>query len=755
MSDIKKLVNDLTFKGTSDELWFDPKNYETKESSNNYFHSPFYSGYVGDIDIPFKVRLPLSTVEKELKIDAILSSEVGYITIRPGRDINYNIKIDTGNKKIEYILTYYYTQAFSKKDPVALILKTNSVFDFVNLLNSINIKPANESFINDEFRKSFSRVESDDSKLDWLYENAYPSAIKDRGDEQLWTDLLRLSKFDGNKWFVDTGSAIMNIAQSFSNEKWIINKLKNNQETLMEVYNTISDYNTKFAFVTLISSFLQIEGDDLYKPTFLKGKKYKLSCVKSVDENKSFRIINEKNIGSGLAPSIGGGVSVPYDIYQPIEIADLNPCDLVIIKDADIKIDRKNPIKTSPGAAIMLYYMSDNENHEELVKMVRITLDVAAILAAVYSGGTSSLLIRFAEAGLAVTDIAMMDDGIRKFLSENGGEWFVENWDTIYLMTGLGFLSRIMIRGILTKGPALLESLKNVRNIPKNLYLFRKDLEKLIKELEAYEARQAARITVNEIEEIVIKVDKYGLWRKVLNLASSPEKYLEKIVQDLATKGLSARKTEEGLYEVLYNGKPLFKGKDYEVGNFLKQEHFKSFKAAEEFANRIALATFRKMVTNSANLRYKGIVYEVTKNGGILKWKFPDELSTFPNRADLSEYGVIEYNFKIPDKLLKKPYGGFGQKFLDESFEIYGNDIKGASASWNEYESYPGGSSLGYKQFWKAFNEFGDKNEALKTTTFYKTMNKKGISIIEESSVSIDDYDNSVSVIIYNKDFNK
>ncbi len=110
----------------------------------------------------------------------------------------------------------------------------------------------------------------------------------------------------------------------------------------------------------------------------------------------------------------------------------------------------------------------------------------------------------------------------------------------------------------------------------------------------------------------------------------------------------------------------------------------------------------------------------MTKKGSSIIWKFADELSTFPNRAELSEYGFISYNFKIPDKLLKKPYGGFGQQFLDESFEIFGEHINGANASWNENSNYPGGSSLGYKQFWKAYEALGNKNKALETTTFYK-----------------------------------
>lgn len=39
-----------------------------------------------------------------------------------------------------------------------------------------------------------------------------------------------------------------------------------------------------------------------------------------------------------------------------------------------------------------------------------------------------------------------------------------------------------------------------------------------------------------------------------------------------------------------------------------------------------------------------------------------DYLSKFSNKAELSEDGFIEYNFRIPDKLLNEPYKGLGQK---------------------------------------------------------------------------------------------
>jgi hypothetical protein len=50
---------------------------------------------------------------------------------------------------------------------------------------------------------------------------------------------------------------------------------------------------------------------------------------------------------------------------------------------------------------------------------------------------------------------------------------------------------------------------------------------------------------------------------------------------------------------------------------------------------------------------------------------------------------------------------------------------------------YLGGQSLGYKQFWEVYNKTQNESEALKATTFYKTMSKKGISKITKESVDI------------------
>lgn len=162
MINYKKLIEDLTYKGLTKEIWYDPQNYIQRTSNN----SPLYqkSGF-RERDIPFQIRVPLSNQYVTLSIYADFGTQAGYITIQPGKDISFEVNIDTSREQIEYKLTYYYKQNLTLKDDVALVLKTYTVFDFINLSKHINVKPANIDLINDKFRIAFSKVESDDAKI--------------------------------------------------------------------------------------------------------------------------------------------------------------------------------------------------------------------------------------------------------------------------------------------------------------------------------------------------------------------------------------------------------------------------------------------------------------------------------------------------------------------------------------------------------------------------------------------------------------
>ena len=106
-----------------------------------------------------------------------------------------------------------------------------------------------------------------------------------------------------------------------------------------------------------------------------------------------------------------------------------------------------------------------------------------------------------------------------------------------------------------------------------------------------------------------------------------------------------------------------------------------------------------------------------------------------------------ELSFDINTALLK-PQGytvtGLGQKWTDDAFEIWNDKITSVKTEWTTNPNYPGGESLGYKEFYNVYYETGDKIQAAKSTSFYETMSKKGFSNIED----VYEKQNSVIVIL-------
>lgn len=93
-----------------------------------------------------------------------------------------------------------------------------------------------------------------------------------------------------------------------------------------------------------------------------------------------------------------------------------------------------------------------------------------------------------------------------------------------------------------------------------------------------------------------------------------------------------------------------------------------------------------------------------------------------------------ELSFDINTSLFKQNgynVKGLGQKWVDDTFEIFGNKIKSVKADWTENIDYPGGESLGFKQFNSIYDDTFDEIEAVKATTFYKTMSIKGFTNIK------------------------
>lgn len=189
-----------------------------------------------------------------------------------------------------------------------------------------------------------------------------------------------------------------------------------------------------------------------------------------------------------------------------------------------------------------------------------------------------------------------------------------------------------------------------------------------------------------------------------------------------------------------------------QIEEFLKQsKNHEEIQEVLNFLKTTANDFVEEKLVKKIVRSHKGAKYEIAIFTKKIEWHFfdmEDFDKQFTQSMSIDKYGFVSFDFIIPKKFID---GGFkfGQKFVDETFEFFSPYIRGAKASWMEFPSYPGGSSLGFKEFWGAFGKKKNRILALKSTTFYKTMNKKGIKRVNDASVSFFQEYGDIDVIIY------
>ena len=130
-----------------------------------------------------------------------------------------------------------------------------------------------------------------------------------------------------------------------------------------------------------------------------------------------------------------------------------------------------------------------------------------------------------------------------------------------------------------------------------------------------------------------------------------------------------------------------------------------------------------RIVEKFKNFRYEKLIaqdeicFNVLNKTGIE--------SSWPNKSNLYRG---ELSFDLNTSLLKE--NGYdikvlGQKWTDDAFEIWEDSITSVKTVWTENTNYPGGESLGFKEFNNVYQDTFDMHEAVKATTFYRTMSKR------------------------------
>lgn len=134
---------------------------------------------------------------------------------------------------------------------------------------------------------------------------------------------------------------------------------------------------------------------------------------------------------------------------------------------------------------------------------------------------------------------------------------------------------------------------------------------------------------------------------------------------------------------------------------------------------------------------FLGLKYDVLIYSDRVVWKVYDNKFIWDNYSRLWN-GELYFDYNT--------FGikGLAQEWTTETFEIFKGRIKSIKAEWTTNPFYPNGEALGYKQFWNSYLETGDEYEAVKQTTFYKTMKGKGFSKIDKVYI----HESKITVIL-------
>lgn len=612
-----------------------------KGSEMQYTFAEYFSDtpqmYIMDgnnhIDISAKIALKNGTV----KVSQNLGND------KPFMEVFFD-----DEKRLTYALSFCY----SESRQVAIVLRTHSFKEYKNLLLYLGYGDvetdydASKFFIR-EFTNFLKDTKNTADNLYKVYADLPKSFIVHihLTTEKVVEHLKILTAVDDTGWFSwtrDTSSLFITVLAMFRDYDKVVDYFNENPKFVNEIYDNLDGYSdflgkpvsNRIHFASTLSKFIQQDQDAKTKITNLLtnyGNHYIESNILELNDtlNTVKGIVSfDWDFDYKDAIFLQQKRTVEKNKERPIIGQDGEPIDDIIVEetiDVEENVDPGyfyNPMSPvtyfdkegNPHlvTALFIKAIADEKEWAEVMHHIRIGGDILAIIAGFMTMGLTAefSVLAIADLTLASIDLGLMSDWLQKWLSQYPeGKWFVENWDLIYAFVGAGIMSVVVMEGILTHGPALLERLKNVKNIRENYLTFTQQLEKLIAELDAYKARTAT----NVIEEVVLVGEKNSLLKKLLKLVSSPQENLAFIVEDIAKKGLSVKKIAENEYEALYKGTVLKTGNDYEVGSFLRKYFWKSInqvaKEAVKDISKILYAQLGKLRTSAR---------EILKNEDIL-----------------------------------------------------------------------------------------------------------------------------------------
>lgn len=715
-----------------------------------YFNYEEYIGksttYVGSdgLTIPEDAEIPF----QNLRLSGKLSKYAGNVNTNP-RYIRVVVVIVRGRQEITYSLNFNYdgNDINTSDKQYAIILEAHSFVEFESLLNYLGFvileDGAVRKLIISKFNEAFKGADA--QSLNFLYADAPAFVIAQRGNNTLLSDLSKLAQYDEKYWDKDASSSMLKVmgVLLFIYEG-TFSFFKNDPVLTWKIYNLINSYENK----QLYCLFLMILAQDNYysadgkqaadlpmPPLVLAGKGHQVTYQTSSDQPGRIAIVS---------------LYIPDD--KQTKTAWLNPLDLVnyIYIDDNGKQDGNGILVP----AIYVAYMTDRLLFEQTTVLVRGFFDFLAILASIFPAtAVESRLLRVLMGAISATDLVYLqltaDD--RKYLEQVDGEpkqhagWFLSNWDTIYHMALMGLLARDIAVTILSRGEALIVAINALSGISKGQLIAK---IKVIMELARKSMTRLSQLG-QEISNITSQSDKLffeilGLkigsklpW-KIKNLknlglsikrAEGSEEFIlmvdtNKYLKEIETIGSKETKISEGEDITLEGyGLEIIKGDK----DFMRKELEWIYTLPENFQRPYISELIQESVglIKRVSQTFKGERYYLMEYSDRLVFKLEHPSIEWTNKAEL--WGG-ELSFDFNTGTIRK----IGSHWVDETFKFWGNRIKSVSLDWGKNEAYPGGESLGYKQYMKIFDETGDELEAVKGTDAYKLMGKNGFGKIKD-----------------------
>ncbi|WP_375605586.1 cysteine peptidase family C39 domain-containing protein [Flavobacterium davisii] len=392
-------------------------------------------------------------------------------------DWGFSIQIDAKSKLIFAQLSLYYVNTAKFRNKVTatpnpndftvndqyrgIVFQSENLTDFAYLVNAID--PSQFEFIKNKIKTKFvdaiQKAKNED-EIVFLFENTPNWIAENFKSDELINYLKTILSYDIEGWFsgyIDGSCAFINVLRGFNTlDKWVdlYHFFKQNPEFVKKAYHGLDSTSiwegvkqtnkTIFAsFLTSLSYAVMDSEKVAIEPptkTFYLGDGYTIntSALGALDFNDTqYFLKQERTKLVGMIP-IANSWFYPVTYDEDLEEgAYYNPLQMVQVYNVAQKTAMVVP-------AIFLHDTASRDELAQIMKAVRIGVNVFTIAVSIASLGSASPLIALA----AAADITLATaDTIFALAEDQLSKEFVETWSKIYL-----------VGGAITAGPVLLNS---------------------------------------------------------------------------------------------------------------------------------------------------------------------------------------------------------------------------------------------------------------------------------------------------------